>query len=238
MFRAPLVVLATLTLSTLTGCPSAPGPVCTEEARSSVSLSVLRSDGAIVPDVAVTFTVDGGASTACDDIGQGDFVCGFEIEGDFVISISAPGFIFAEEQVTVLADECHVISQVLTVLLEEEVMQGRYDEPRAYYVQLIEDEEDCANSWPDFGMNCFQSAWFCPNGSVEIVVTDILNSGSYGIVNGEVQVALAFPGDMPSTFAFTVGQDDTLIDAAGVVWQRDLTGERVGIPMCDIPIMN
>ncbi len=99
------------------------GIACTEEARSSVSLSLV-SGGAPIPmsaNAAAEFSVDEGASfTACEaiyDAANAEFVCGYEVAGTFLIRASADGFAPGETEVVVEADECHVIGQVVELEL-------------------------------------------------------------------------------------------------------------------------
>jgi hypothetical protein len=99
------------------------GIACTEEARSSVSLSLV-SGGAPIPMSAnpvAEFSVDAGASfTACEavfDAANAEFVCGYEVAGTFLIRASADGFAPGETEVVVEADECHVIGQVVELEL-------------------------------------------------------------------------------------------------------------------------
>jgi hypothetical protein len=90
---------------------------CTTEARSSVSLQVLDEAGAVIPDLTVSYTVDGGASAACDNFMDGAWACGYEQVGTFEISVSAPGFETQTLSLVVEADVCHVITEVEEITL-------------------------------------------------------------------------------------------------------------------------
>ncbi len=61
--------------------------------------------------------MDGGATEPCDDMGDGEFVCGWEIEGDFEITARAFGYSTEIASVTVGADECHVIPEKVGLTL-------------------------------------------------------------------------------------------------------------------------
>lgn len=98
------------------------GVACTEEARSSVTVSLVDDAGAAIPAEAepvVEYAVDGGAAVPCDSMDGASFVCGYEVAGELTISASASGFAPASEvvEVPMTADGCHVESQSLTLAL-------------------------------------------------------------------------------------------------------------------------
>lgn len=93
------------------------GVVCTADLRFSTLVTVLDGDTPVV-DAAVEYSVDGSAPRACEPLGN-QFACGGEEAGDFLITATR------REQsgsvaVTVEADECHVITQEVTLGLEPE----------------------------------------------------------------------------------------------------------------------
>lgn len=103
------------------------GPIaCTTEARSSVTVKVVDGMAMPVGDALVTYTVDGGASQNAECFnplgGMGNceyWVAGYEVAGDFVITAtSADGMKTATQMITVAKDQCHVISQSLTLTLQ------------------------------------------------------------------------------------------------------------------------
>lgn len=103
------------------GC-AAVDRVCTDLAAASVNLTVVDADGAAVPDLVLSYTADGSAPANCESIGADagkSFVCGWEVEGDFVITATAPGFEDAEESITVGKDEsgCHVVGEQLEITM-------------------------------------------------------------------------------------------------------------------------
>ncbi len=97
---------------------------CTTEARSSVTVSLVAPDGSNPleasggPAVDATYTVDGGDTQSCEAMG-GDLVCGWEQAGHFVILVDVEGHVPEQREVTVAADECHVISQSIEIVLVE-----------------------------------------------------------------------------------------------------------------------
>ncbi|MCK6587603.1 MAG: hypothetical protein HUU21_25105 [Polyangiaceae bacterium] len=95
---------------------------CTLEARSSVSVKVNDAMGIPVLDAIVTFSVDGGAEQDAECVqtaaagGCEAWVAGWEVAGTFEIkAVSADGMSQDTETVVVTKDECHVISQSVTL---------------------------------------------------------------------------------------------------------------------------
>ncbi len=116
--RLALVVLTALVVA---GCDDAP-IVCTEIAVGSVNVTVHDESGDVVEGVALTYTVDGGDSTACQDVGLepgATFVCGFEADGEITVTATAVGFDDATDTVTIVKtdDGCHVIGQTMTLTM-------------------------------------------------------------------------------------------------------------------------
>lgn len=112
------LVLAPLLL--LGGCWRVDGQIdCDLSAHSSVVLTVTDLDGGEpMSEVFATFTVDGGRSRDCESMGDGSFVCGWEVAGDLVVMAEAEYYLPADATVTVEADDCHVITEQVTLELE------------------------------------------------------------------------------------------------------------------------
>lgn len=111
-------VLLLALLVALTACDEP--VVCTDLAAASVQVHLEDEQGAPITGAAVTWNqADAiGPAEDCLEMQAGDYTCGYEVEGALVVSISAPGF--ADETVTVevSADECHVITEQVDVILE------------------------------------------------------------------------------------------------------------------------
>lgn len=90
--------------------------VCTAEVVPSVQLTVRDYAGDDVVDPTVTYDI-GEGPVLCTANG-GLYECGAEIAGDVTIRVDAPGHSSFEQTVTVVADECHVETQVLAVVLD------------------------------------------------------------------------------------------------------------------------
>lgn len=105
----------------LMGCP--PVTNCTTEARASVTVVVTDLDGVILDDATVTYDGPDGEDLPCDE-GVGTWACGYEVEGEITVHAEAPFFLNGSATVTVGADDCHVITESVTVELEPEAMPG------------------------------------------------------------------------------------------------------------------
>ena len=97
------------------------GNACTDIAFASVSLSVVDDGGVAVADAEATFTVDGGETQICENLGGGSYACGWEQAGNIVVTVAKEGYESATETVEVgmTDDGCHVEGQVLELTLEE-----------------------------------------------------------------------------------------------------------------------
>lgn len=103
-----------LGLAALTGCEE---PVCTEIAMSSVTVQLLDPSGQPILGAQVQYSVEDALSD-CFEWDDGWYACGYEEEGDITVLASAEGYLDAEGSVFVEADECHVVTESLTLTLE------------------------------------------------------------------------------------------------------------------------
>jgi hypothetical protein len=111
--RALLLALAYLPLPALSG--SGCVHECTTNIVSSVEVHVVDASGVAVPDATVTFTVDDGPSQTCPvSLVKGEFFCGEDQPGHFVITASREGTSGTGE-VDVDSDACHVLRATLTI---------------------------------------------------------------------------------------------------------------------------
>lgn len=92
---------------------------CTAEARSSVTVNVTDENSNTVTDADVTYGVDGGAPNDCELIGA-NYVCGWEVEGLFLITVTKEGYLEEQREVTITSDECHVIGKTIDIQLQPE----------------------------------------------------------------------------------------------------------------------
>ena len=109
--------------------------------------------------------------------------------------------------------------------------RNTFEEPRSYAYDLFETPEACAAAQPpDSFFNCQQTVDFEPDGTVRLVVTDIVNQGTYEIHLGRVVMRFPMPVDMGSGWRFEArAGGDLLVDQYGREWRRVPTlgaGER------------
>ena len=109
-------------LSLLFGCGSKEDTgeleelVCTASIEFSVYVTVYDEAGEVIDNASVSYISDE-MSGACEADSIGGHYCGEEQSGDVTISVSAEGYVDAEETVNVEADECHVITEYLDIRL-------------------------------------------------------------------------------------------------------------------------
>ncbi len=119
MTRTALV----LPLLALFGCPGKEEVMCTEIAIASVIVNVSTEGGETVAPT-VTYTVDGAEPVACESFSAGQYTCGYEVDGDITVLVTADGYQDVEETVTVglTEDGCHVSTETVdAVLVPEDV---------------------------------------------------------------------------------------------------------------------
>ncbi len=108
------IVLVVLTVA---ACNGTSAPVCTLEARAGINLTIVDQAGQPVTN-AVAQAREGEYVEILQSTGPGVLFGVFEREGDYDVTVTAPGFKEWQEDVEVDADECHVIPVRLTVQLE------------------------------------------------------------------------------------------------------------------------
>lgn len=93
---------------------------CTDVEIPSVIVTVEGSSGEELTDVQVGWTPTGtDQDQACEPYGKdGDWVCGWEVAGPITVWAVASGHGEQRADVVVEADECHVITEQVTLLLD------------------------------------------------------------------------------------------------------------------------
>ncbi len=100
------------------GCnPDGGSKACTDLAAASVGVTIEAADGGAVDGATVSWSQDGGASTACDDI-TGDWICGYEVIGNVDVTVSLPGYADQTQTATVASDGCHAIEEHLDFVMQ------------------------------------------------------------------------------------------------------------------------
>jgi hypothetical protein len=91
---------------------------------------------------------------------------------------------------------------------------------------LFATDKACEDAMRHFGVNCFQEISLEPDGSASVIVTDILNVGTYTIDDGSLTVTLeSLDGDPGTKLHFTLRADRrTMTDDQKNVWSVSLCG--------------
>ena len=111
------LLVAVLLAAGLGGCVFTP-VACTDLAAASTSVMVINELGEPVSGADVRFQTVDMAEQPCQEFGQdGVYTCGYEVSGLLTITVVAEGFEPAQATAEVGADECHVITEDVSVTL-------------------------------------------------------------------------------------------------------------------------
>ncbi len=187
---------------------------CDNSSHVSVSVSLRASDGQVIQEPWVRYTLEGeDESSACDEV-HATWLCGYDEAGD--ILIEAGGHCLGEESqtVTVADAQCHVLEEDLELLLAP-VDCTAEDVPSVYVTvrgeghSTVEDAQvgyvPASQDWPDFeACEPYDDGWACGwgyTGSIDLEVqaegfqpwtgqADVAE-GCCGAVTEQVDVVLA-----------------------------------------------
>lgn len=119
------------------------------------------------------------------------------------------------------------ISLVVALLSGCEIFapdRSHFSEPRYYTHDFFDSYAECeaAQPYPDFWINCSQTATFCPSGRVNLMVTDIIHHGTYTVVGR--YLAFRFPPnpEVPDRVTFLLSADEQSLSlrSSGTLWTR------------------
>ncbi len=96
--------------------------MCDAMAAASVSVLVRTVEGGRVEGERVTWSVDGGTFEACDSMGRGEWVCGWEVSGAITVRVEARGYAADEQVLRVEDGVCHVEQERVDFALEPEAV--------------------------------------------------------------------------------------------------------------------
>jgi hypothetical protein len=101
-----------------------------------------------------------------------------------------------------------------------------FEEDREYDHALFETVEQCQKYQQEHGtwFNCFQTVEFMRDGHARLVLTDIVNSGSYQIAGSEVIFTPSGPSDGPALRFRLTGNRRALIRGEAEVWELKRSG--------------
>ncbi len=106
----------------LSGCSENNDIVCTAEARAGLNVYVRDSLTNVPITNGITVTARDGSyiDTLRNIEGMSGFSGAWERKGTYIITVESSGYLtYISNPVTVSADECHVIPQVIFVLLRQ-----------------------------------------------------------------------------------------------------------------------
>lgn len=93
---------------------------CTLEARPAITVKV-TAEGIDNPEDIIVKVTDGNFTERLTSFTDLSYSGAFERVGDYIVTVTSNGFIdFTSEIIEVRADECHVITQEITVQLVKE----------------------------------------------------------------------------------------------------------------------
>tara|TARA_B100001093_G_scaffold425910_1_gene419584 strand:+ start:335 stop:700 length:366 start_codon:yes stop_codon:yes gene_type:complete len=113
--------LSVIILSSFWGCANKEEDtayiICTSEISFSVYVTFYNETGGVVDNAEPSVSVDGGSAIACEEDSIGGHYCGEELEGEVTVSLVVDGYELVEETVTVEANDCHVITEIVDITL-------------------------------------------------------------------------------------------------------------------------
>lgn len=201
------IFLSLIALSAACDPSSGPPVDCDAMAYASVSVTVLDEAGAPATDAIVQAAVNGGEAFDCDPVGDGEFVCGWEIAGEFEITASADGQTEVSTRTVVTGDACHVMSETVTLSL---AVVGGLEAPEVW---VFDDgiEADCGVG------DCLSVMTLCPSGFVSWMDYDMGWEGQYTLNGDDILVSL--DGGTEVELAYV--DDVERVDGDGGTWRYD-----------------
>lgn len=116
-----------------------------------------------------------------------------------------------------------VLFTLLAGFAQAENTEKWFNENRTYVHHLFIDQKACDDyQSKGFWINCTQTLNLSKNGSAEVMVTDIINSGTYEISNGKITVRTE-GGDSPPEMVFTIDRTgrNLILDGSSSVWELE-----------------
>jgi hypothetical protein len=116
MLRVLWICVGVAALSTPVGCRQE----CDLSALAALSLEVVDAEsGEPIADATITYSVDGKTEepVTADPGGGGRYALGYELPGNYVVHIEAPGHAAVDREYDIDDGECHVNGQQDTIEL-------------------------------------------------------------------------------------------------------------------------
>jgi hypothetical protein len=112
-----LSVTAALFLSACGGGDYSDAVACTLEARASVVIRTVDTGGLPIVGTTVSYQINDGALQTVSCPAAGTCSIGSEQSGRFRLTVNKAGYVSQSTEVKVNADECHVLTEQVTVVL-------------------------------------------------------------------------------------------------------------------------
>jgi hypothetical protein len=197
-------------------------PECDEMAPPGFMLTLNVGPDVVIGPEDIRWTL-GETSGYCSVESDGRFHCDTDgATGAAELFIKVSGHHPVVQTVEIEEFAC-LVPEVLVTLTQ---VGPAFAEDRAYFIQWIEDDEECANSWELYFMNCYATAVFCADGDAEVILTDIVNSGIYG--TDGLTITGSFPdgsGEIAEDETFAIESETTIRDTTnGLEWTLDTEG--------------
>ncbi|WP_257456100.1 hypothetical protein [Archangium lipolyticum] len=107
-------------------------------------------------------------------------------------------------------------------LPEKEKGETHFEESHYYRRTFFAGDTNCERA-SAAGVNCYQTLDLCANGRALLIVTDIMNDGSYSLRDGQVVLTLEGPREagLPETSTFAREEADAgLVGLGDERWER------------------
>ena len=111
---------------------------------------------------------------------------------------------------------------LLALLSCLEVQATTFEMDRTYSLKLFETQKACEDAQKNSPrwFNCSQTITLFKGGQARVMVTDIMNTATYVIVDHQITVTLAGRGDAPKVMRFSLTRNKrNLVDENLQVWE-------------------
>jgi hypothetical protein len=168
------------------------------------------------------FLADGRQGDCLFDATVADrWTCDAPLDGDLTVTVTQNWLRGYAEVVHAGPDGCRDGGEVLDARGALTPAGTHFPEDRQYLYRRYLDDYTCEHSFEMYGQGCYAPAIFCADGNSAVLQTDIMNEGTYDLIDGFLYNALLVEGDVPPLTQWSVVDDTTLRDWNGELWHLD-----------------
>lgn len=160
------------------------------------------------------------------------WTCDAPLDGDLTVTVTQTWLRGYAEVIHAGPDGCRTGGEVLDARGALTPSGAHFGEDRQYLYRRYVDDYTCEHSFEMYGQGCYAPAIFCADGNSAVLQTDIMNEGTYSLIDGFLYNALLVEGDIAPLTQWTVVDDSTVRDWAGELWHLD-TGDPDLVWVCD-----